>query len=166
LQPEAERIFLCGPPGCGKTTVGRLLAQTLERPFVDIDQVIVERAGRPIERIFADSGEPAFRAVESTVLADAAGLPSAVVALGGGTLLAPENRALVARSGRTVYLRASVATLEARVAQQDVVRPLLARTPVGTLLEQRRALYEDARHIIDVDGIDADGVVAAIAAVL
>jgi shikimate kinase len=166
LQRLAERIFLCGAPGCGKTTVGRLLARSLKRPFVDIDAVIVKREGRPIAQIFAESGESAFRAIESTVLADVVEMPHAVVALGGGTLLAAENRALIARSGRTVYLRASVPTLEARLTRGGAVRPLLARTPVGTLLDERRLLYEDAHAIVDVDGLDPRTVVTAIEAVL
>jgi shikimate kinase len=166
LQHGAEAIFLCGAPGCGKTTVGRLLARSLARPFVDIDHAIVAREGRPIAQIFAESGEPAFRAIESSVLAEVLETPAAVIALGGGTLLAPENRDLIARSGRTVYLRASVPTLENRVARNGSVRPLLARTPVGTLLEERRLLYEDAHAVVDVDDLDPQTVVAAIEAVL
>jgi shikimate kinase len=166
LQRVAERIFLCGAPGCGKTTVGRILARSLKRPFVDIDGMIVAREGRPIAQIFAESGEPVFRAIESSVLADVVEMPLAVIALGGGTLLASENRELIARSGQTVYLRASVPTLEARVTRGGAVRPLLARTPVGTLLEERRSLYEDAQAVVDVDGLDASAVAAAIEAVL
>jgi shikimate kinase len=159
-------VFLCGAPGSGKSTIGRALARRLGRPFADVDQLVIERAGKPIAAIFADDGEPAFRALEARALAEAAEGPSAVIALGGGTLLAPENRAAIARSGTLVYLRAAVETLETRLAHQRIVRPLLARASVGELLAARRPLYEAADLACDVDGKPVMQVVDEIEAAL
>ncbi|GAC1414515.1 MAG: hypothetical protein NVSMB5_02600 [Candidatus Velthaea sp.] len=145
-------MFLCGPPACGKSTVGRALARELAVPFIDTDAVVVARAGMPIDEIFARFGEPAFRAFESSALADAAEGKRAVIALGGGTLVAEENRAVVARAGRLVYLHAGLATLERRIERQNVKRPLLVGAAVSTLLEARRALYEAAEFTVEVDG--------------
>lgn len=145
-------MFLCGAPACGKTTVGRALALELGLPFVDTDALVVERAGVPIDEIFARFGEPAFRAFESSALTDASSGAAAVIALGGGTLLAPENRALVAGAGRSVYLRAELTTLERRIERQNSKRPLLVGASVGTLLAARRSFYEAADLTIDVDG--------------
>jgi shikimate kinase len=166
LPSAAERIFLCGPPGCGKTTIGGRLAKALGRPFIDTDAVVVERAGMPIHEIFERFGERAFRAFESSALAEACAVDGAVVALGGGTLVAPENRERVAGAGRTIYLRVPLATLEGRVKRQRVRRPLLATIPIGTLLEGRRTVYEAADHTIDVEGRPAEAVVAAIKAMI
>jgi shikimate kinase len=162
LPSETESIFLWGAPGVGKSTIGRRLARALRRPFIDTDALIVERAGMPIAAIFAELGEPGFRALETEALALACETPGAVVALGGGTVLADQNRALIARHGRSVHLHASVATLERRLKRQRVQRPLLAGSSVGTLIEARRPLYESADHQVDVDGQTLADVVAAI----
>src|SRR5271154_5223091 len=107
----AKPIFLCGPMGCGKSTVARLLAQRLGRAFVDTDELVVARAGMSISDIFARFGEPAFRAKETAALREVAARTDVVVALGGGTLLAQENRALVSSAGTSVYFRARIAPL-------------------------------------------------------
>lgn len=155
-------IFLWGAPGVGKTTIGRRLARALGRPFIDTDALIVERAGMTIPAIFAAFGEPGFRALESEALALACETPGAVVALGGGTVLADCNRALIAQHGRSIHLHASVATLERRLKRQRVQRPLLASMSVAALIEARRPLYESADHRVDVDGQTLKDVVAAI----
>jgi shikimate kinase len=160
-------VFLWGAPGVGKTTVGRRLARTLGRPFVDTDALIVERAGMSIASIFGQLGEPAFRALESEALAAAADNPGCVVSLGGGAVLAERNRALIAERGRSIHLRASIATIERRLRAQRTERPLLAAgIPVGTLLAQRLPFYELADHSIDVDRRRLDDIVAEICALL
>jgi shikimate kinase len=167
LPSAAESIFLWGAPGVGKTTVGRRLARTLGRPFFDTDALVVERAGMSIPSIFAQLGEPAFRALESEVLADAAANPGRVISLGGGTVLAPQNRALIAQCGRSIHLRATIATIERRVSRQRLQRPLLAAgIPVSTLVAQRLPLYESADHSIDVDRRRLDDIVAEICRLL
>jgi shikimate kinase len=167
LPSGVEPLFLWGAPGVGKTTIGRRLAAALERPFIDTDQVAVERAGMSIAQMFAVWGEPAFRALESDVLAAAVETSAAVIALGGGTVLAPANRELMAARGRTIHLRASVATLERRLRGGRTNRPLIAAgIPVATLLAQRLPLYAAADHTIDVDRRTPDDIVAEIRALL
>ncbi len=120
-------IFLYGPPASGKTTLGKRLAQAVGWRFVDLDEEIVKTAGRPIRDIFADEGEPAFRKLEGETLvcvveaADA----NTVVSLGGGTLLAPANRAFVEAHGSVWCLDAPSAEERARrIAAGGDVRPL------------------------------------------
>lgn len=162
MRPHADRLFLCGAPASGKTTIGRALARELGATFVDTDAAIVARTKQSIAQIFEDLGEPAFRALEVTALNESIAHARAVIALGGGTLLAAENRALVSRSGCSVYLRAQVATLERRLERHAVVRPLLATTRVGTLLDARRDVYEAADIIVDVDGRSPSDIVREI----
>jgi len=167
LPSDAETVFLWGAPAVGKTTIGRRLARALRRPFCDTDALIVERAGMSIATIFAELGEPAFRALESEALAAAAANPGTVISLGGGTVLAPQNRALIAERGRSIHLRASIATIERRLRVQRVQRPLLAAgIPVSTLVAQRLALYESADHSVDVDRRRLDDIVAEICRLL
>jgi shikimate kinase len=162
----AKPIFLCGPMGCGKSTVARLLAQRLGRAFVDTDELVVTRAGMSVGDIFERFGEPAFRATETAALRDAAARTDVVVALGGGTLLAEENRALIARSGTSVYLRAQITTLEERLRHSNVRRPLLAKKSIAAIFDERRSLYEAAERVVDVDARTPDEIAAAIAAIV
>jgi shikimate kinase len=162
----ARPIFLCGPMGCGKSTVARLLAQRLGRAFVDTDEMVVARAGMSISDIFARFGEPAFRAKETAALCDAAARTDVVVALGGGALLAEENRALVARTGTSVYLRAQIKTLEERLRHSSARRPLLAEKTIAAIVDERRPIYEGAERVVDVDARTPDEIAAAIAAIV
>ncbi|HSR51636.1 MAG TPA: shikimate kinase [Acidobacteriota bacterium] len=118
-----QHIFLVGFMGCGKSTVGRLLAHRLARPFIDLDGEIEEAAGRSIARIFAEDGEAAFRRLESRALGQVAGRPPAVVALGGGAFCQSGNRKKVAESGSSLWLQAPVEILLQRVGG-DQGRPL------------------------------------------
>src|SRR5512147_1602871 len=90
---EARSIVITGFMGTGKTTVARLVAQALNRPLVDTDDLIMQRAGMSIADIFAHQGEPAFRALEAGVCAEFAALSGLVIATGGGMLVSPGNRA-------------------------------------------------------------------------
>ena len=167
LPSGTEIVFLWGAPGVGKTTVGRRLARALRRPFIDTDALIVERAGMSIAAIFEQMGEPGFRALESAALAAAAAEPGAVVSLGGGAVLAEHNRELIARHGRSIHLRASIATIERRLRRQRVERPLLAGgKPLSTLVAERLPLYESADHCVDVDSRRLDDIVAEICSLL
>jgi shikimate kinase len=167
LPSGVETVFLWGAPAVGKTTIGRRLARVLQRPFIDTDALIVARAGIPIATIFAQLGEPAFRALESEALVAASATAGAVISLGGGTVLAPQNRTLIAERGRSFHLRASVETLERRLKVQRVRRPLLAAgIAVGTLLAERLPLYESADHSINVDGRRLEDIVAEICSLL
>ena len=148
-------VFLTGFMGTGKTTVGRALAERLDTSFFDSDAEVECRAGKAVAAIFAEDGEPAFRALESSVLAELA-KRDAVVALGGGALVADANYECVRRAGPVVCLKASVEEILARTAGDDR-RPLLSgsdrQARVRALLEQRREAYARADIEIDTTGL-------------
>jgi shikimate kinase len=149
--PEKRRhIYLIGFSGCGKSTVGPILARKLRRPFFDTDQVIEKQTRTSISELFAGSGEAAFRIIENkTIRRVAASQTSSVIALGGGALLKPANRTIVFNSGTVVYLRCSIAELLRRLARKTD-RPLLAssrtnrRERLRLLMKTRRPQYEKA----------------------
>ena len=159
-----DLFFLYGPPGSGKTTMGTLLAARLDLPFIDLDARIVEKAGRPISAIFAGEGEPAFRARETEALRQVASEGRGVVALGGGALLAPVNRALAEDTGLVLCLDATLEMLEARVAQAPGTRPLLAgqaqadtaappRRPLAELLAKRATHYASFARRLRIEDV-------------
>ena len=120
-------IFMYGPPGSGKTTAGRSLAQALDLAFIDLDHEITTQAGRSIPEIFEREGEIGFRLRESAALQEVCERGSAVVALGGGALLDPANRALAESTGSVVCLAASRAALQERLHKVEAIRPLLGK---------------------------------------
>jgi len=148
-------VLLVGMMGAGKTTVGRLVARRLGRPFRDSDEEVLARTGRTIPEIFQLYGEPAFRAQEKMVLASAlsSGVPS-VIAVAGGAVLDPDSRRRIRRGGATIWLRAAPRTLARRVGG-GAGRPLLERDPAGTLAKldaARRPVYQAlADGVVDVD---------------
>ena len=111
-----ERVVLVGAPGSGKSTVGPLLAAELGLPFVDVDQVIEERVGKPVAEIFADDGEAVFRAFEESTTAELLG-GQGVLALGGGAVLSPITRQAL-RGHRVIWLQVSVSHAVQRVGHQ------------------------------------------------
>lgn len=144
-------IYFVGMMGAGKTTLGRALAQRLERRFVDTDKLLVERTGVPVATVFEIEGEAGFRRRESAVVGELAAQDDLVVATGGGAVLAEENRKAMRDSGTVVYLRAKPDHLWHRL-KHDTTRPLLATAdPRGTLaalVEARDPLYREAAHLI------------------
>ncbi|SCL53988.1 shikimate kinase [Micromonospora chersina] len=159
---------LVGAPGSGKTTVGRALAVALGVEFRDTDTDIEQLAGKPIPEIFVDEGEEHFRTLERAAVA--AGLAShpGVLALGGGAVLAEENRA--ALIGHTVvHLSVELPDAVKRVGLGSG-RPLLALNPRATLkhlMEQRRPLYaEVATATVRTDGRDPEEIATEVAALL
>jgi shikimate kinase len=140
---------LVGAPGAGKTTVGTLLAEALGVSFDDTDAHIEALAGKPIPEVFIDDGEEHFRALERTAVSTALATSTGVLALGGGAILAPENRAALA--GHTVvYLAVDLADAVRRVGLGQG-RPLLTVNPRATLrhlLDQRRPLYESVATVV------------------
>ena len=143
-------IVLIGFMGAGKTTVGRLVAAKLGLPFADSDQVIEQRTGRQIRRIFAEDGEPAFRDLEHSVIAALLASQDTVLALGGGAPSHPVTRSLLAGLP-VVYLRVSFAEAMSRVGD-DKGRPMLARPDIRSLHAQREPLYASiATLTIDTD---------------
>lgn len=140
-----RNLYLYGPPGSGKTTLGKMLAGRLSLDFIDLDHRIEAAAGRSVAAIFAASGEAAFRAQEKAALAAvAAEGAGAIVALGGGTLLDPECRACAEASGTVVCLECPAEDLLARVSRTPGTRPLVAGdagTRLNALLSARAAHY-------------------------
>ncbi len=141
-------IVLIGPPGAGKTTVGRLLAKRLGLPQRDTDDVVVEVAGKPISDIFLDDGEPAFRELEYQAVRDGLTNFDGVLALGGGAVMTPrvaeELRAGAAAGTQIVFLDVSWKHAAPRVGL-NATRPLLLESPRKKwleLMEKRRSTYE------------------------
>jgi len=160
-------VYLCGPPGAGKSTVAPLLAALRGLEAVDVDAVIEAQDGRRIARIVEEDGEPAFRARERAAITALARRGGAVVALGGGALEDEANRRAVAASGVLVFLDASVATCEGRTAREAGTRPLL-REPgaLARLHAARRANYAQADVYVAVDGLAPDEAARAVDAAL
>lgn len=162
-----QHLVLVGMAGSGKSTIARVVGQRLERSVVDTDSEIERRAGKSVRRIFAEDGEPAFRVIESQVLADVlAGSQPRVVATGGGVVVAEANRELLRSSGaRVVWLCADTATLLDRV-RQGGHRPLLDNDPEGTLqrmIIDREPWYREVSDaIVLVDHRSVSEVVEAI----
>ena len=147
--------------GTGKTTVGRLLAQRLARPFIDSDALIEERDGRSIADIFAEEGEAAFRAWERTVALELAQQRGWVIATGGRLMLDEENAAVLSASGQVFCLTAVPETILERV-QDDMRRPLLnvpnPAAQIQRLLDARREGY-DRFPQISTDGKTVEQIV-------
>ncbi len=164
-----ENVILTGFMGTGKTTVGRLLAGRLGRDFVDTDELIVARAGKPIAAIFHDEGEARFREWEAGVAEELAGRRGLVIATGGRLMLDPDNAAALGTTGPVFCLAAAPETIMARVAGDDAKRPLLdvpdAARRVQGLLQQRAAAYARFRPVT-TDGRAPEQVAGDIAATL
>lgn len=145
---QTLNLILVGMPGCGKSTLGQAVAAALQREFVDCDAEIVRRAGKSIPEIFAQDGEGAFRALESSVLADVCRGHGLVISTGGGAVLRAENRDAMRQNGRVCLIRRALALLP-----RDG-RPLSAsEDAVARLWEARRAAYETAADFpVENDG--------------
>ncbi len=163
-------LVLVGYRGSGKSTVGEILANTLGWRFLDLDAVIVERAGQSIAEIFSSEGEAGFRRREKDACESLRKSKRTVIALGGGALEDPETRAAAKRLGKIIWLRAPAAVLWSRICRDPASaksRPEL--TPGGglaeveSLLKQREVNYTAmAAHQIDTMSISANDVAEAI----
>ena len=151
--------------GSGKSTVGRLLARHLLWNFLDLDGVVERHEGRSVARIFAESGEAAFRDSERHVLRQVVSKPSTVVALGGGTLIDEGNQVLSRRHAALVWLRCPLEVLEARCAgDEDLAaeRPLWGeRAALQQRYDERLSGYEAAEFVVDADD-EAEAVAVAV----
>ena len=154
-------IALTGFMGSGKSSVGRLVADALGCPFLDLDEIIVKKAGRSIPEIFRSDGEQGFRrlekdALEKTVAKYAEN--TAVLALGGGSVTLPGAVQLLQEKTLCIYLQADFDTLKARLEGQREGRPL-ADDGMAERLAQREPLYEAAAHVtIDTTGLTPEEV--------
>lgn len=135
ISRETGNIILVGMPGCGKSTLGRMLAEALGRPFVDTDALIVEDAGRPIPEIFAADGEEVFRAYETEAVKRAGMMSGAVIATGGGVVTRERNYAPLSQNGRIVFIRRDLCKLPTKG------RPLSQANALEDMYAKRLPLY-------------------------
>jgi shikimate kinase len=142
----APNLFLVGPMGAGKSTLGKRVAETLDLPFFDLDHEIQVQCGAEVALIFDIEGERGFRRRESAMLAEFAARDGIVLATGGGAILADENRDLLRARGFVVFLETTVDEQLERLAR-DRKRPLLAapdrRERLEQLAAQRNTLYRE-----------------------
>ncbi|MBI1900176.1 MAG: shikimate kinase [Planctomycetia bacterium] len=165
-------LILIGYRGTGKSTVARLVARRLGWESLDADVEVELRAGKPIAAIFADEGEAAFRDLESAVLQSLSGRDRLVLAAGGGAVLRPENRRLLKRLGKVVWLKADAQTIQERLSADETTaarRPNLTASgglaEIVELLERREPLYrETADWKIDTVGRSPGEIAAEIVA--
>ena len=154
-------VTLTGFMGSGKSTVGKVLADFLGCPFLDLDDLVVKKAGKSIPDIFAQDGEAAFRLLEARMLRQTVekyAESTVVLALGGGAVLAPASAALLHDKTVCIYLRASLDTLLGRLAGNTAGRPLADDT-MASRLASRAPIYEETAHVvIDTDGLSPDEV--------
>jgi shikimate kinase len=146
LNLKGLNLYLIGMMGCGKTTIGQLLAQKLRYRFCDTDALIVQSTGYEISQIFAESGEPTFRQIETQVLSEISAYTRLVVATGGGIILERMNWSYL-HQGLVLWLDVPLETLIQRL-QWDTTRPLLQdpdpQQKLEHLLKQRQPLYAQA----------------------
>ncbi|MEZ8141309.1 shikimate kinase I [Enterovibrio norvegicus FF-33] len=152
---EKRNIFLVGPMGAGKSTIGRHLAQQLHMEFFDSDTVIEERTGADIAWVFDVEGEEGFRVREENVINDLTEKQGIVLATGGGSILSKESRNRLSARGIVVYLETTIEKQLART-QRDKKRPLLQtdqpREVLEALAEERNPLYEEiADYVVRTD---------------
>lgn len=160
-------IVLTGPPGSGKSAVGRRLAERLDREFVDTDVIVERMAGKSIRRIFEEDGEPEFRKMEAEACRQVAEPAARVIACGGGAMLDPASRALLEAGGSLVCLTGDPEALLTRLGR-DGSRPLLAgEDPAGrleALLASRQDSYASIPVQLDTTTRTTEQVVEEIAA--
>ena len=147
LRRQMENIILIGMPGCGKSTIGRKLAEALGKEFVDADQALEAHFGRPITEIIPQDGEPAFRAMETEILESLSKRSGLVIATGGGCVTQERNYPLLHQNGTIFWLKRDLEKLPTHG------RPLSQRNKLSDLYRVRQPLYEAfADVVIDNDG--------------
>lgn len=169
-EPQAPRpvAVLIGSPGAGKSSVGRRVADLLKVPFADSDALVEADAGMSVSDIFVTQGEDEFRRLEADAIARALSTSRGVLALGGGAVMRPATRDLLA-GHRVVWLRVSLSDAVTRVGL-NTARPLLlgnVRATLGRLMAERAPVYEAvATHVVDTDGRGVRDVARAVVEVL
>lgn len=155
MPAHEENIYLIGFMGAGKSTVGKLLADILQRPFSDTDFMIEARCGKSIAAIFADRGEAFFREKEKDIVAEIARATGHVVALGGGSVVDACNRRIIEESGISLYLQWPFRILRDRIFDEPT-RPLVdqlsTESALRELYEKRTRYYKRADHVIACEG--------------
>ena len=167
-----KNIILVGFMASGKSHVGRILAQRTGMPLADADTEIVARAGKSIDRIFAEDGEAAFRALEREVIAELCAGTGRIISAGGGAFVDPDNRRVMLSGGAVFCLHAQPETIYRRLTSDNdtgkAVRPLLiGDDPLGRireLLAQRAEAYGQAHYRIDTDALSPEEVAEVVLA--
>lgn len=156
-----NNIYLMGFMGCGKSTLGKLLAKTLNLPFIDTDEWIEHETGLTIPKLFNIWGEDYFRKKEKDSITWVTARDNSIVALGGGSILDTENWTRICRSGLTICLNCPVEVICERV-KHNTTRPLLAgsehekKQRISALLSQRAAYYSRAQHTVQISGLESN----------
>lgn len=147
LRSETENIVLIGMPGCGKSTIGKFLADVLNRPFVDADAKIAEAAGMDVPSIFSNFGEARFRELETEVLQEFGKRSGQIIATGGGCVTQNVNYHPLHQNGKIIWIRRNIDALPTDG------RPLSQSNDLHTLYNQRKPMYEAfSDFAIDNDG--------------
>ena len=157
-------VILTGFMGTGKTAVGKRLAKRLDWQFVDVDELIAERAKMPVSKIFAERGEAVFRRLERRCISRVIHGDHRVIATGGGAFVDPQNRARLRASGPVFCLTARPQVILSRVGRKIQTRPLIAGSGpplfrIRTLLAQRARAYAKADLTIDTSDLTLEEVV-------
>jgi len=158
-----RNIVITGFMGTGKTTVGRRVAERLNRPFIDTDEEIVRRTGRTIPDIFAHEGEANFRHIERRMCRFLAAQRGYVIATGGGMLVDESNLEVMLASGLVICLNATPEAILQRLRGDSVERPLL-KGDWRALLEKRRAAYASIPNQVDTTEKSPDEIAGEVVA--
>ena len=145
LSFELTNIILVGMPGCGKTTVGNLLASHYGRKLVDTDELIVKKAGKSIPEIFAEQGETGFRKIEAEIIKEVGKEKEPVIATGGGVIVTPENFDALRQNGTVIFINRNIDVLPTDG------RPLSQKNDLNEMFKKRLPLYRKICHF-EVDG--------------
>lgn len=164
------RIYLIGYMGCGKSTLGRLLADKMAVEFIDMDDHIEERNCKSIPQIFDEEGETEFRLKERMALEELSEFTDIVIATGGGAPCFFDNISLMNRSGKTIFLDIDRLILADRLLNSKTKRPLIEGKSKEELivfidesLKKRRSFYEQAKYRVTEPDIDLDDLLMLIA---
>lgn len=156
LQKQMQNLIFIGMPGSGKSTIGKLLAEQIGKRFVDADAYIVQKAGKPIPDIFAESGESGFRKLESQALAELGKQSGLVIATGGGCITIDDNYDLLHQNGRIIWLQRDIDKLPTDG------RPLSQKADLNKMYQVRFPLYERFADCIVDNNRSADDTIQAI----
>jgi shikimate kinase len=161
------RIYLIGYMGCGKTTLGRKLATTLNLSFIDLDSFLEEKYFRRIPQIFAEEGEAGFRKKEQTVLHEVSVFDDVIVATGGGAPCFFDNMEVMNNTGFCIFLDVNTESLVNRLIHAKTERPIIkGKSPeelhlfIEEMMLKRRPFYEKARHVIKGEEIKPEQVLS------
>lgn len=149
-----DRIYLVGPPYCGKTTTGRFLSEKLGWQFIDLDQYIEKKLSKTIAQIFEEEGEASFREYESQCLREASEKKKVIISCGGGTPASESNMSFMLEQGFTIYLNIAKSELFARMASDKEERPIFKgktmvekQQELAKLIEKRLINYSKAKMV-------------------